>query len=34
MSEWKTVRLSDICTLEKGQQIDTTLLDNSKPYRM
>ncbi len=33
MSELKTVRLSDICTLEKGQQIDTTLLDNSKPYR-
>ena len=33
MSEWKTVKLSDICTLEKGQQIDTTLLDDSKPYR-
>ncbi len=30
---WKTVRLSDICILEKGQQIDTSLLDDSKPYR-
>lgn len=33
MSEWKTVRLSDICILEKGQQIDTSLLDDSKPFR-
>ena len=33
MSEWKTVRLGDVCILEKGQQIDTSLLDDSKPYR-
>ena len=33
MTEYKTVKLSDICILEKGQQIDTTLLDDSKPYR-
>ena len=33
MSEKKTVKLSDICILEKGQQIDTSLLDDSKPYR-
>lgn len=33
MNEWKTVRLGDICILEKGQQIDTSLLDDSKPYR-
>ena len=33
MNDWKTVRLSDICILEKGQQIDTSLLDDSKPYR-
>ena len=33
MSDWKTVKLSDICILEKGQQIDTSLLDDSKPYR-
>lgn len=29
----RTVKLSDICILEKGQQIDTSLLDNSKKYR-
>ena len=33
MSEWKKVRLGDVCILEKGQQIDTSLLDDSKPYR-
>ena len=33
MSEWKTVRLGDVCILEKGQQIDTSLLDDSKTYR-
>ena len=33
MNKWKTVKLSDICILEKGQQIDTSLLDDSKPYR-
>ncbi len=33
MTEKKTVKLSDICILEKGQQIDTSLLDDSKPYR-
>ena len=33
MNEWKTVRLGDVCILEKGQQIDTSLLDDSKPYR-
>ena len=33
MNEKKTVKLSDICILEKGQQIDTSLLDDSKPYR-
>ena len=32
MSEWKTVRLGDVCILEKGQQIDTSLLDDSKTY--
>ena len=33
MNDLKTVKLSDICILEKGQQIDTSLLDDSKPYR-
>ena len=33
MSKWKTVRLGDVCILEKGQQIDTSLLDDSKTYR-
>ena len=33
MNDWKTVKLSDICILEKGQQIDTSLLDDSKPFR-
>ena len=33
MSDEKTVKLSDICILEKGQQIDTSLLDDTKPYR-
>lgn len=33
MIKWKIVQLSNICKLEKGQQIDTSLLDNSKPYR-
>ncbi len=30
---WKTVRLGDVCILEKGKQIDTSLLDDSNPYR-
>jgi len=30
---WKNVKLSDICILEKGSQIDTSLLDDSNPYR-
>lgn len=33
MNEYKKVRLGDVCILEKGSQIDTSLLDNSKPYR-
>ena len=33
MSDLKPVKLYDICILEKGQQIDTSLLDDSKPYR-
>ena len=33
MENWKTVRLGDVCILEKGQQIDTSLLDDSKPFR-
>ena len=30
---YKTVKLSDICTLEKGAQIDTSSLDDSNLYR-
>lgn len=33
IENWKTVQLSDICILEKGSQIDTSLLDDSKPFR-
>lgn len=29
----KTVKLSDICTLEKGSQIDTSLLKSSNSYK-
>ena len=33
MTDWKKVRLGDVCILEKGAQIDTSQLENSKPYR-
>ena len=33
MTDLKKVRLGDVCILEKGTQIDTSQLENSKPYR-
>ena len=35
MENWenKIVKLTDVCILEKGTQIDTSLLDSSKKYR-
>ena len=29
----KTYKIQDICMLEKGKQIDTSLLDDNNPYQ-